>query len=39
MEAEIFVGVEIVDEHVGKMVDVDDDVGDACSAEASESDF
>jgi len=39
VEAEIFVGVEIVDDLVGEVVDVDDDAGDAEGFEACESDF
>ena len=37
--AEVFVGFQIVDDHVGKVVDVDDDFGDAEGAQAGEGDF
>ncbi len=32
--AEVFVGFQVVDDHVGEVVDVDDDFGDAEGAEA-----
>ena len=37
--AEVFVGFQIVDDHVGEMVDVDDDFGYAEGAQAREGDF
>ena len=37
--AEIVVGFQVVDNHVGEVMDVDDDFGDAEGAQAGESDF
>ena len=38
-EAEILVGFQVGDDHVGEVVDVDDGFGDAESAQAGEGDF
>jgi hypothetical protein len=37
--AKVIVGFQIVDDHVGEMMDIDDDFGNAGGAEAKEGDF
>jgi hypothetical protein len=37
--AEVFVGFEVVGDHVGEVVDVNDDFGDTKGAEAGQGDF